>query len=602
MHRYFLVVVLVVITGFLSAPAQEGPSWVEAISKSYRFSLENVTHLALFSGLGVESPEAPKRWAILLERARIENLPWQNLYLNSAPFAEGLPVLTQKFRPTDAATLRWERSTIKETVEPEGLAWTVIAYISWLRQIEQGCQRTALAPRPLRFIAMTLGDLSSQALQFAEKNLKDTQTGLYGQAWAAQIAMLHALSAFALGTTDSEFYIGELSSVAARARADALFQSILKEYDPPWPTELRLQALWLGALAWYALVGSYTTDAVRLLHRLGSQWEGAASPHISTRAALVTALLTVSRLTGESSYAEKARQLWEGLKNSWELETELSVTEMGDLVGAFNAVIRVLKLEEAKSEYARFFSFWVERLQLANDEESLGRDDGIIPRMTQAGGPYGRAPVLVTRVAYDEEKKRWRLLDGRFSTAGALYAASRLLWLSGSCGEGFSGPPAYGLPQSSWIKLAAITEQAQPVAPVTPPTTTAQPPVAPPAPATGPSSQDLKELAELRLQLEVISKQVADLEKKVRDQAERLQRAEQEIAELHQSPQTEIKNLQQQMQQSKDLSDALKLRVERLEQRTTEFPWVWLILALLVVGAVGWLYLRVRRRESGEFV
>ncbi|MCS7273786.1 MAG: hypothetical protein NZ610_00030, partial [Candidatus Bipolaricaulota bacterium] len=271
------------------------------------------------------------------------------------------------------------------------------------------------------------------------------------------------------------------------------------------------------------------------------------------------------RLTGEGRYVARAERLWSELKNAWERAHELSVTELGDLAGAFNAVIRVLRLEEAKSEYARFFSFWGERLQIDDGEGSLGR-----------------APVFVTKVAYDRERKLWSVLDGRFSAAGALYTASRLLWLSGSCGEGFSGPPAYGLPQSSWIKLASA--QAQMSALSTPPATS---PIA--------SAQEPQELAELRSQLETLVKQVTELERRIGEYAERLQRVEQELAELRQrSPSTE------ELQRSQALLDDLKVRVERLERRASEFPWVWALLALLVIGAVGWLYLRVRRRELGE--
>ncbi len=586
MHRYLLAIVLVLIVG--PAPAQADSSWVAAAYQSYRFSFANVTHLALFSGLGVESPDAVKRWAMLLQRARVEATPWQNLYLNSAPFAEGSPVLTQEFRVTDGATLRWERTKMKTVVEPEGLAWAVIAYISWLRQIEQGCQRTSFSSSLYRLIAMTLGDLAAQALQFAEKNLKDAQTGLYGQGWTAQIAMLHALAAFALGTADSEFYLGELSSVTARAQADALFQSILKQNDPPWPAELRLQALWLEALAWYALVGSYPLEALRLLHQLAQQWPSAAQQNVATRAALLMALLTASRLTGERSYAEQALGLWQGLKDAWERERELSVSQIGDLVGAFNAVIRVLKLEEGKSEYARFFTLWVKHLQRASDEESGGgRDDDIL--MTQAGGPHGQAPVFGTKIAYDAAQKRWVLLDGRFSTAGALYTASRLLWLSGSCGEGFSGPPAYGLPQSSWIKLATVSERAPTV-----PSTMAQTPTPPASPA-----KELKEWDELRAQLQGALEGITNLEKDIAALTQRLQKAEQEIAELRQRPQTEMQNLQQQLQKSQEETNKLSLRVQQLEQRAQEFPWAWILLILLVIGTIFWLYLRARRQ--GEF-
>ncbi|MCS6902932.1 MAG: hypothetical protein NZO41_01480, partial [Candidatus Bipolaricaulota bacterium] len=368
MHRYLrhlLGVLLVGIVGCLAAQAQPEMSWANATYRSYRFSLENVMHLAFFSG--TESSEAEGRW-------------------------ERLPILAQKVRASEGATLRWPHSP--ETVEPVSLAWAVIAYIGWLRQIEAGCQRALLTPSVWRLIALTLGDWAAQALQFAEENLRDTQRGLYGQGWAAQIAMLHALSAFALGVTDSELYVGELSGIVARARADALFQSILKESDPPWPAELRLQALWVEALAWYALVGSYALEAVRVLHRVSAQLEGATSEQLSTRAMLLSALLVAHRLTGEGRYVARAERLWSELKNAWERAHELSVTELGDLAGAFNAVIRVLRLEEAKSEYARFFSFWGERLQIDDGEGSLGR-----------------APVFVTKVAYDRERKLWSVLD-----------------------------------------------------------------------------------------------------------------------------------------------------------------------------------------------
>ncbi|MDW8111139.1 MAG: hypothetical protein RMJ96_05990, partial [Candidatus Bipolaricaulota bacterium] len=195
MHRYLrhlLGVFLVGVLGCVGVPAQEGVSWADAAYRSYRFSLENVMHLAFFSG--TESSEAEGRW-------------------------ERLPLLVERVRASEG--LRWPRSP--ETVEPVALAWAAIAYVGWMRQIEEGCQRTLLTPSVWRLIALTLGDLAAQALQVAEEDLKDAQRGLYGQEWAAQIAMLHALSGFALGVTDSELYVGELSGIVARARADALF-------------------------------------------------------------------------------------------------------------------------------------------------------------------------------------------------------------------------------------------------------------------------------------------------------------------------------------------------------------------------------------------
>jgi len=94
---------------------------------------------------------------------------------------------------------------------------------------------------------------------------------------------------------------------------------------------------------------------------------------------------------------------------------------------------------------------------LAEGEEAGGSADGDpVPAPEDAGGPYGKAPVFVTQTLGD-----WVTANSRFTTAGAMYLAFRMLGLGERAGWPYLGPPRHGLPTNPTAQLVHLRQQLQ---------------------------------------------------------------------------------------------------------------------------------------------
>lgn len=480
----FLVLLAGLGPGF-EGRGQQAPDvdsrWEQAAEESLWYSLYNVESLLLFSGMG--APLGPAERA----RAGLSPADLPGFYPLVAPFRSGLPQYAQPPDPDRGETLRWRPREAEQTISLEGLAFAVIAELGWAARLEQ-LLRAQTDSRTLAREARLLRGMARAAADWAERKLRRPD-GLYHNAlrwwrdlplaegpppWRGQIAWLWALASLATSDRDPEIL----------ARADALFRTL--EEGLPWDgLSVRDASLALKALAWYAFAAESLEEeeralqAVRRVDALAERLLSTAYPSprepavevgvgaeteekggVGDLAAIVGALSYAHRLTGEGRYLRGAERAWELLMQYWrddlglflppsELGSprwELTVADAAELLGAFHARIHVARSEEALRLYPRFLEGLKRAgLQRAEGREAGGSFDGDpVPSLVEAGEP----PVLVAAVRFDPDAQRWRVADGRFLSAPALYAAVNWLWLGRLRGEGFAGPPRQGVPTS----------------------------------------------------------------------------------------------------------------------------------------------------------
>ena len=458
-----------VAVSFPAGAAEVG--WEQAAEESFWYSLYNVESLLLRSGMG--APLGPSE----LERVGLSPADLAGYFPLVAPFRVGLPEFAQRPQPERAETLRWRPRAAEQTISLEALAFAVVAELGWAARLEQLLRVQSDSPTLQREVRL-LRAMARAASEFAERKLRRSD-GLYLNAlrwwrdlplaegpppWRGQIAWLWALASLVPRHAE------------ARARADALFR--LLDGQVPWgELSARDASLAVQALAWYLYSLQARTqtqpqgqdqteelgvEAVRrldeLAERLLSLLDADGELGLEDLAALVSGLLYAHHLTGEGRYLREAERAWGRLLTYWREEPglflsisgdseggELTVEGLAELLGAFHAMIFVAGSEGARQLYARFLEGLKRSgLQRSEGQEAGGSFDGDpVPSVVDAGEP----PVLVAAVRYSPETG-WQVSDRRFLSAPALHAAVNWLWLGRFRGEGFAGPPAYGLPTS----------------------------------------------------------------------------------------------------------------------------------------------------------
>jgi hypothetical protein len=437
-------------------------SWEEAARESYWYSLYNVQAL-LDSGLG------------LLGDGRL-----------IIPYASGDPTYVQ------TGSREWSPAKADKTITTQGLAWTAIALLGHAKQLAQ-LYEAGVVSGDEATQAIELGVRAAQMLQFVYEKLRDPATGLYrprlrpkgspvGEPTPLDQAVTLWAHAELLPLTTSPLYRGEISRPEAERRSVQLFWSI-RAYESANPSWLDLSgreaALFLEALSAYAatlLEGPELTQAMKLIHERAYALAEEPSQDASLRdqAAVMRALIVIARLLGDEALRQRALAVWEAMQALWNeqagayrsapdaLSYEYSVWDVGDLVGAFGAAIYDLGLVEARVRYAQLFEGVIKkaRLMIAEGLEAGGSaDNDPVPAPEDAGGRYGRAPAFASKVQLDPALGDWVVTNSRFTTAGAMYLAARLLWLGAREGWPYLGPPRFGLPISATVQLLGLRQQ-----------------------------------------------------------------------------------------------------------------------------------------------
>lgn len=457
-----------------SSDQREVDPWERAAEESFWYSLYNVESLVLTSGAGAPlSPATSERMGLPPDEL-------SGLFPLEAPFRAALPEFAQPPDPERPESLRWSPQEMDRTVTLEALGYAVLAELGWAARLEQ-LLRVQSDSAALRREAQLLRILARASAEFAERKLRRPD-GLYREElrwwrdlplpegpppWRGQLAWLWALSA--LTALDAQNLEGEPS---ARERAEALFK-LLDERLPWEELTVREASLAVKALAWFAaatrdpsLSAQASQRVAELAERLIQLSGTTLAP--ADRAAVIGGLLYAYTLTEDARYRLEALNAWDELRAGWDEDLglfrpdprgqsfELTLEEIGELLSAFHTLITALDDEEAKRLYVPFFeTLKAAGVQRAEGPEAGGGLDGDpVPDVREAGVP----PVLVAAVRYDPDSG-WQVSDRSFLTAPALYAANVWLWLGRFRGEGFAGPPSFGLPASPLAERAHLPQR-----------------------------------------------------------------------------------------------------------------------------------------------
>ena len=472
--------------------AQQLYSWQNAVDESYWYSISN-TEALIHSGLGIELADQDALLTRFIGEAGFALGDEPVIVPLLLPYSGGIPEYTQ------SASLEWRGNPRDELIRTLPVAATVVAYAAQAKQLERLFQ-TGIDQHSTTRLGTTLrGYLASEAASFAYREMRDPIHDLYFPSSAEldaefnpldQIAMLWALAELTTLTDGYAFYRGSVSRFESELWANDLFEAI-DTYGTANPDWFELSpddnALYVQALSSYASTvssASVLEKAVDLIHSsarsLGDSIEDNDS-ETPTIARAIRALITAQWMTGDESFRQDALDLWERMNAQWNQQLclfnlstqgtqeryEYSASEIGDIVGAFSALIYGAGLDELKAQYAAFFDKAVKESRLIRSETDLagGALDGdVVPVPIEAGGPFGTAPVFAGKVMFDPsdsnpDRGEWYVTNSEFDTFRAMYLATQLIWIGQRDRQTYVGPPRFGLPFSREAQFIGLQKQ-----------------------------------------------------------------------------------------------------------------------------------------------
>ena len=458
-----------------------------ALAEAYWYSIFTLGHLVTRSGMGIQLIPPEGTLQQMMEMAELSQAP-ANPYLLLAPYRSGDPSFANPFNgdENDFSNFRWDQAKMDRNVNPQALAYTMVKAVIWAKSFASGVE----GGTPINhFNALVLSTEAAAQAQFAVNNLK-TAEGLFTHAWndgqvtdstiapQDQLAMLWAFSELAdYATGKYGWYAAPLSEEEARNLADSLFFAI-EDYSVGNPNFLdSLPTRDLGtALGVFSSFADYSPEGVARARVIESLLPSLASELISrtdergmlvpsggfsqvvTQAAAIRGLVLAYRVSEDESYKTAALQNWAYMDTLWDKESGLYIPspgdrkyvytamDAGDVVGAFNALLNGLDVD-VEQRFADFFNAVVNvsGLQIAEGPATGGgRDGDSIPDLFDAGGEFGRAPVLATEVVYDPSLGQWRVTNPQFTTNLALWADNQFMFIGYWGGQ--PSFPGHGIP------------------------------------------------------------------------------------------------------------------------------------------------------------
>ncbi len=450
--------------------------------QAYWFSRYSTTFLVMMSGMGPALPEVQRmpggKGTVLANRLG----PFVGLDPAKAPanpsclqavYASWDPHFMRAMDLKDWATMRWDPVKMDKTLIPAAQAFVILkntAKSSNLDYHELPFERFAALVRvtQARGLAELLaGELVDDKGFFVSK----FPDGRKGEPQVLdQIAALWAFSRLALTAADPTLplyrqILGDPDRY--RVWAGKAFEAV-RRLPPRTSMDL---ALAIQAAGWFAAAvedGGAREAALKASADAGHQLLESRRKTAAELAFSIYGLVEAGRITGKPAYGREGwRRFGKDLEALWDERAGVYATEAGAAkylydpyaVGAMLAALNALRffgtpdtyfdVREARpvgaphlveARYARFFDTIFIRSGLL---PATGVD--IVPAPYKerdplvhftnptlslppaAGGKFGRAPVFVTEVTY--ENGSWRVTNPRFTTAPGMFLANMLVWV-----------------------------------------------------------------------------------------------------------------------------------------------------------------------------
>lgn len=485
-----ILVFIFLSLGSVLVSAEQSYNWSGASEESYWYSLYNANAL-IHSGLGIPLTGRDDLLSRVIAEAgfaRGDRHGTNDLPV-VIPYSAGRPEYVQ------SGSQKWTDKNQSQTIKTAAVAWTILAYVEQAKQMERLYHIDIGQNGETKLEAMLRGVLASEAADMLHMKMRDSASGLYmsqmnpGDAAATgmtptdQFVMLWALAELSSLAEGYSMYEGRVSWVEASQWAEELYQSIMK-YSKEHPEWMALSkedmALFIQSLSAFAATSGNLSLLEGIVDKIQAHAGhlaaiGADAP-LELKAKAVRALITAEQMTGDENLRTAALKLWDSIEASWDSANglfslpsssnpnvyEYSTWDVGDLAGAYGAVIYGAGRQDQMDQYAQFFHQVVKasRLMTAEGAEAGGSSDGDeVPGSASAGGPLGMAPVFASKVQFSPDTKEWHVSNSNFETDGAMYLATQLMWIGQRDQQSYMGPPRYGLPLSRETQFMGLQKQ-----------------------------------------------------------------------------------------------------------------------------------------------
>jgi hypothetical protein len=431
--------------------------------QAYWYSLYNVAHLTMFSGLGRVMERGGMSGLIdWLKGGGVQKAELMSkMKMISSVYRAGDPHFVQKVDPEDPKTMGWDRSKMDKTLDPSAHAFTIIKSVAKnfhrdYHETKQN-QRVAIAMYPeakemARALAQPMRDKDGFFVQVSPRGVRSEPKSL------DQASALWAFSDLVLVALDPElppYHDHKLADWAARM-ADEAFVAVLK-LPPRTAAEIGIAIEALGRYSAASVSRDARSKALSMIGKLAERLRQIKRSDITEMGLSVYALIEASRITGEFGFKKEALKIFnEEMEPLWDDEAGVYANssgvpeyvytpfDVGAVLAALNSIIWFTmppyeRPQEAgpslaRGRYVRFFenSVVISGMQLSSDlslverlylkrESRIRFTHPAIPDMQAAGGSYGAAPVYASRVRYSNGE--WSVVDGRFNTRDAMFLA-----------------------------------------------------------------------------------------------------------------------------------------------------------------------------------
>lgn len=463
-------IVIFIALSFLAASAHaeqrhvNGLTFEAAQKQAYWYSLYNVAHLTMFSGLGEVMKGGGMTGLIewVKERGVKKAELLKDMTMTSSVYAEGDPRFVKAVDLGNKKTMQWDRAKMNATLEPSAHAFTIIKSVT--KNFHRDYHETDLNQRVA--IAM-YPQAKNMARLLTEKMIN--RDGLFvaitpdGKKMEPvpfdQIAALWALSDLALISSDPDVppYNDSNLNEWATKWADRSFNAA-KRLPPVTIIEKAIAIEAYGRYAAAAKDKGLRREAIRIIRIMAEGLQKGKPVSITEMGLSVYGLAEAYRVTGDHIFLERALSIFNNeMERLWDEKAGVYATlngtkkyiytpfDVGAVLSALNTVLwfaipsynrpQDSGPSLAERRYVRFFEnavvlsgmqqssgvYLVETAYLKREKEDHFIHPSILSQ-DKAGGGFGIAPVYAGEVTY--ENGAWRVTEKRFKTMGAMFLAN----------------------------------------------------------------------------------------------------------------------------------------------------------------------------------
>lgn len=438
---------------------------LEAAQKeAYWYSLYNVAHLTMFSGLG-ELMKGSGMTSLIdwLKGGGVQKAELvKDMNMLSSVYKSGDPHFTHPIDLDNKKSMGWDTNKMDKTLDPSAQAFTIIKSIAknFHRDYHETAQnqRVAIAMYPeakemARLLSKKMMDNKGLFVALSSEGKKEKPKAF------DQLTVLWAFSDLALVSSDPEIppYNDSGFSKWSTKMADKAFRAT-KILPPRSIIEKSLAIEAYGRYAAATENSALRKEAIKLIKSFANQLLKDKPKTITEMGLSVYALGEAYRITGNYEFLKKALKIFNrDMEGLWDEKAGVYATfqdakryvytpfDIGAVLSALNTIlwftVPTYKNPQdsgailASKRYVRFFenAVVISGMQQSSgislvEEIYLKREPEIhfahpaLPLPEKAGGRFGKAPVYAGKVIYENGK--WKVVDQQFRTMEAMFLAN----------------------------------------------------------------------------------------------------------------------------------------------------------------------------------